>query len=77
MLVLLFSTPPILLLLFPLSDALLVPDRSHGKLTIRAGYAAEVPSRQVGEHRVSLEAQPSAQSRGIKDLVVLGHVYPV
>src|SRR5215208_6211135 len=57
--------------------ALLVPDRSHSKLAVGARYAPEVPPRQVGKHRITLEAQPPAQSRCVQDLAVLGHLYPV
>jgi hypothetical protein len=74
---LLLTTHPILFLRFPFSDALLVPDRPHGKLAVRAGYTAEVPSGEVGKHSVTHEAQPLAQGRGVQDLVVLWHVYPV
>ncbi len=58
-------------------DALLVPDGAHSKLAVGTGYAAEVPSGEVGEHRVPLEAQPPAQSRCVKYLVVCGQLYPV
>src|SRR5215208_1038182 len=74
---LLLTTRSILLLRFPLFDALLVPDRPHGKLAVRSRYAPEVPPREVGKHRLALETQPPAQSRGVQDLVVLGHAFPV
>src|SRR5215203_5078046 len=74
---LLLTTHPILFLRFPFSDALLVPDRPHGKLAVGARYAAEVPSGEVGKHRVALESQPSSQGCGVQDLVVLWHLYPV
>jgi hypothetical protein len=74
---LLLTTHPILFLRFPFSDALLVPDRPHGKLAVRAGYTAEVPSGEVGKHSVTLEAQPPAHSRGVKDFIVLRHLCPV
>src|SRR5215213_5961322 len=70
-------TRPILLLHFPLSDALLAPDRPHSKLAVGTRYAAEIPSREVGEHGVTLEAQPPAQGCGVEDLVDLRHLYPV
>jgi hypothetical protein len=74
---LLRATRPTLLLGFPLSNALLVPDGPHGKQAVGARYAAEVPPREVGKHGVPLEPQPLAQSRGVEDLEVLGHLYPV
>src|SRR5688572_658833 len=61
---------------FPLSYTLLVPDRTHRKQAVGTRYAPEGPSGEVGKHRSSLEAQPPAQGRGVKDLVVLGHLYP-
>jgi hypothetical protein len=74
---LLLATRPTLLLRFPLSDARLVPDRSHGEQAVGTRYAAEVPPREVGEHSVPFEAQPPAQSRCVKDLVVLGQIYAI
>src|SRR5829696_6445440 len=71
------TTRLVLLPRFPLSDALLVPDRPHSKEAVGARYASEVPSGEVGKHRVALEAQPPAQSCGVQYLVVLGHLYPV
>jgi hypothetical protein len=62
---------------FPLPNALLIPDRSHSKLAVRAGYAPEVPPGEVREHRIPLEAQPPAQGRGVQDLVILGHLYAI
>src|SRR5215213_8762685 len=77
MLPLLLTTRPTLLIRLPLSDALLVPDRPHRKLAVGARYAAEVPPGEVGQHRVPLKAQAPTQGRCVKDLVVLGYVYPV
>src|ERR671911_1354035 len=59
----------LILLRFPLLDALLVPDWPHSKLAVRARYAPEVPPGEVRKHRVPLEPQPPAQSRGVQDLV--------
>src|SRR3712207_2744289 len=71
----LLTTRLTLHLRFPFLDALLVPDRSHSKLAVRAGYTTEVPSGEVGEHGVSLESQAPTQSSGIEDLIILGHTY--
>ncbi len=74
---LLLITRLTLLLRWPLSDALLVPHRSHSKQAVGARYAAEVSPRQVGKHCVPLEAQAPAQSRCVQDLLILGHLYAV
>src|SRR5829696_7667148 len=70
----LVATRPTLLLRFPLFNALLVPDRAHSKLAVGARYAPEVPPREVGKHRVALEAQAPSQSRCVQDLIVFGHL---
>src|SRR5215204_1016279 len=59
----LLLTTRLVLPFFPFLDAFLVPHRPHGKLTVGARYAPEVPPRQVRKHRVSLEAQALTQSR--------------
>jgi hypothetical protein len=61
---LLRATRLIVPLRFPHSYALLVPDRAHRKLAVRKGYASEVPPREVGKHRVPLEAQLRRFSEG-------------
>src|SRR5215208_1907501 len=71
------TTRPVLLLRFPLSDTLLVPDRTHSKLAVGARYATEVPPGEVSKHRIPLEAQSPAQSRGVQNFVVLWYLYPV